>query len=677
MNPSTLISFPEWLASNALLFLIVVLAAIIVSVMFGFLVAAFRHGASEGFYVVANVIGESIPDFLRSSPRRIWAIAMLAIKEALRRKVVLATFAIFALTLLFGGWFMNANSEKPDKIYVNFVMFGTQLLVLMMGMLISSFSLPDDIKNKTIYTIVTKPVRATEIVMGRMLGFGLLGTLLLALMGLLSYFFVINGLRHEHRIVDRVDGNSNLIGVSQTLDSFVKVTGEFSTLDKKRISENAILEAQTDRQNGHSHRLEVQLVIRSPSEPKLTNKTNIISERVLDDGSTEYQLVVCSTAAGHTHRVFVEGEGESAKITLGPPVGFFRARIPIFANSLQFYDRNGDPAEKGINVGNENMRRSYISGGSPQQETSLAKVEFNFENFYESDFPNLRKGDDGEQVLPLEMDIAVFRSYKNDVEKRVTAGIQFESVPDEAGNRFVSEMKDFETNEFTIQTLPISRKWSGKVLAPDGTLIEQGKYDLFDDYAKNGKLKLTLKCRDYNQYLGVAQPDVYFRPSDAPYAWNFFKGYVGIWCQMLIVIAIGVALSTSLSAPITMLGTIVIIVLGFFSSFVQGLVDPASVGGGPFESFIRVVTQQNMVTDLDTGWFDTIIENADFGLSYLLYGLAFLAPDFSKFNFSNELASGYSISNSRLLIAMSLTFVFCVGFTLLGYFSLKTREIAK
>lgn len=668
MNPSTLTSFPEWLASNSLLFLVVIAAAIIVSVTFGFLVAAFRHGPFEGFYVLAQVIGDAVPDFLKSSPRRIWAIAMLAVKEALRRKVVLATFAIFALTLLFGGWFMNTNSEKPDKIYVNFVMFGTQLLVLMMGMLLSSFSLPDDIKNKTIYTVVTKPVRATEIVMGRLLGFGLLGTLLLALMGLLSFVFVSRGLEHSHQIV----------GKTQTLASFVKVTGEFSSIDKKRISENAILEAQTNRQNGHSHRLEVLLDIRKPSDPQPTNKTNVISERVLPDGSIEYQMIVCSTAAGHSHRVIVEGQGDSAKITLGPPVGFFRARIPVFADSLQFYDRNGDPKSEGINVGNENKRRSYIGGGSRRQETSLAKVEFNFEGFYENDFPNLRKGDDGEQIVPLEMDIAVFRSFKDDVEKRVTGGIQFESVPDnKAGNRFVSDMLDFETNEFTVQTLPISRKLVGKVFAPDGTLVEQGQYDLFDDFAKNGKLTLTLRCRDYSQYLGVAQPDVYFRPSDAPYAWNFFKGYVGIWCQMLIVIAIGVALSTSLSAPITMLGTIVIIFLGFFSSFVQGLASPSNVGGGPIESFIRVVTQQNMVTDLDTGWFDTIVKNTDFGLSYLLYGLAFLAPDFSKFNFSNELASGYSISNSRLLIAMSLTFVFCVGFTLLGYFSLKTREIAK
>ena len=279
-------------------------------------------------------------------------------------------------------------------------MFGTQLLVLMMGMLISSFSLPDDIKNKTIYTVVTKPVRATEVVIGRLLGFGMLSTALLSLMGVLSFIFVSRGLEHTHQIV----------GKTQTLAAFVEVTGEFSSLDKKRISENAILEAQTNRKNGHSHRLEVLRDIRKPSDPKPTDKSNIVNERVLEDGTTEYQMIVCSSAGGHTHRVFVEGQGESAKITLGPPVGFYRARNPIYSNTVQFYDRNGDKKSKGINVGHESTRRSFIGGGSPRSETSLAKVEFYFGSFYENRFPNLQKGDDGEQIVPLEMNIGVFLS---------------------------------------------------------------------------------------------------------------------------------------------------------------------------------------------------------------------------------------------------------------------------
>jgi hypothetical protein len=483
-------------------------------------------------------------------------------------------------------------------------------------------------------------------------------------MGLLSYIFVWRGLAHTHQVV----------GDTQTLASFVEIgPDKMSSLTKGRASDNAVMEAVTSTKSGHFHRLEVVVDRRLPSDPKPLRTDNILSQKSLTDGSIEYRRVICLPASGHKHRVFVEGEGESAKITLGPAVGYFRARVPVYAKTILFHDRNGDEKSTGTNVGKESKRRGYISGGDRISKTSLSDCEFNFEDFYPSRFPNLQDA----AIVPLELDLAVYRTYKANVEKRVMAGIRFESVPGEAENKFVSDMLDFETKEFTVQTLPIKRKLVGKVYSPDGTLVEQGEYDLFDDFAKNGRLKLVLKCRDINQYVGVAQKDVYFRPQDAPYGFNFFKGYLGIWCQMMIVIAIGVALSASLSAPITMLGTIVIIILGFFSTFVQGLVAPDNLGGGTFESLIRVVTQKNMMQDLDTGWFVTIVKNVDYGISMFLYGLTFLAPDFSSFNFSKELSSGYSIGSNRVLIALALTFVFCCGFTLLGYYSLKTREIAK
>jgi hypothetical protein len=278
------------------------------------------------------------------------------------------------------------------------------------------------------------------------------------------------------------------------------------------------------------------------------------------------------------------------------------------------------------------------------------------------------------------MTLGVFRTYKGDIEKRVMGGIQFESIPDDenSDNVVISEVIDFETNEYSIQTLPISRKILGKKLAPDGTLIEQGEYDLFEDFAGgNGKIRLNLSCREINQYLGVAQLDLYFRSGDQVYWQNFAKGYLGIWCQMIIIIAMGVALSTFLSAPVTMLGTIVMIILGFFSTFVREMTEVDHEGGGPIESFIRVVTQQNMVLELDTGIAKTFIEQTDNLIVQVLNSITYLAPNFAQLNFADPLVMGYAIDAQRVLIALSITFSFCVGLTILGYFALKTREIAK
>ena len=76
----------------------------------------------------------------------------------------------------------------------------TTYLVLLIALLVSAFSLPNDFKSKTIYTVVTKPVRAGDIVLGRILGFTIVGTVLLAIMGVFSAVFVWRMLDHTHAV---------------------------------------------------------------------------------------------------------------------------------------------------------------------------------------------------------------------------------------------------------------------------------------------------------------------------------------------------------------------------------------------------------------------------------------------------------------------------------------------
>ena len=663
--------FIQWLFTGnendlpALLVLgFITIAGALLGIFMGYVVASFRHGPFEAFYVVAQVIFESIPDLLGISFRRIMAIARLAIKEALRRKVLLVTFGIFAITLLFGGWFMNASTTHPDRIYVNFVLWGTQLLVLMMGMLISAFSLPDDIKNRTIFTVVTKPVRSSEIVLGRIVGFGLLSSGLLVLMALVSFVFVWRGLSHTHRIAD---------ANTQTMAEFYDIDQE-SMLDKrgKRVSPGTVMAAETESISGHRHRIEVVTEVRSPLEPQPKDDANIWKKEVRSDGRNVYYRVLTEMKAGHVHKATIEGNGdENSKLTLGNAIGYFRARVPIYASTLQFYNRRGEPKAEGISVGHEWEYRGYVDGGSFMGPTSLSAARFEFEDFNESRF-------DGKDVLPMELTLGVFRTTKGTIEKRVLGSLRFESAVDEnVESRFISEPIVFETNEFNVQTMPISRKQPGRLVAKDGSVVEEGVFDLFDHFAKNGKIYLFLKCEDPNQYLGCARGDIYFRADDQNYFINFVKGYVGIWCQLMIIISLGVALSTFLNSPVTMMATIVAIIVGFFGDFIRNLAQPDVSGGGPVESFFRLITQNNMETPLETGLATTLIEQVDKLIVFLLYYLTYLAPDFTKLNFSDFLTYGYAIDSDRILVAVSITLGFCIGLAVFGYFCLKTREIAK
>lgn len=655
-----------WIGEALGLFALICIAAALLGLFFGYAVAAFRHGPFEAFYVVAQVVAEAFPDFLGTSLKRTLAMARLAVKEALRRRVILVTFGIFSLALLFGGWFMNAGSDKPDQIYVNFVLWGTQMLVLLVGLLISAFSLPDDIKNRTIFTIVTKPVRSTEIVLGRIIGFGFLGTVLLLLMGVISFLFVWRGLSHSHLIV----------GDTQTIESFYEID-PVTRLSRrgKRVPDNTLMEAETTSNNGHSHRIVLIEDIRDKDDPIL-DRENIFKTIEMPGNQVAYHRLVCEPAAGHRHRVFVDGEGDDARIRLGPAIGFFRSRVPIYADTLYFYDRDGKIRQKGIDIGREWQYRGYVDGGSLLTPNSLSKALFQFDNFTEDAFGGIAENG----ILPLEMTLGVFRTYKGDIEQRVIASYQFESVPDnpEIENKFQSDPINFETSEFTIQTLSIPRKIKGRILDPEGAVVDVGEYDLFNDFAgENQKLKLSLACEEYNQYIGVARADLYFRARDSVYWLNFLKGYLGIWCQMMIIISLGVALSTFLSAPVVIIGTMSVLVLGFFSDFIRNMTDKDASGGGPLESFYRLVTQKNMEVVLEPGLATTVTKQFDFILVKLLSALTYLAPDFARLSFADFLTHGYSVDIHRILVAISITLAFCVGLSILGYFSLKTREIAK
>ncbi len=631
------------------IFLLLVVAACLFGLFFGYLVAAFRHGPGEAFYVVAKVVANAGPDWIRISPRRIFAIARLAAKEAVRRRVILIAFIIFAVALLFGGWFIS-GADNPERVYINFVMWGTQLLILMMVMLISAFSLPDDIKNRTIYTVATKPVRTSEIVLGRVLGFAALGTGLLLLMGVISLLFVWRGLSHSHEISRAENGEV----VMSEVDPFT--TGH-------RASENAVTETTTSLDSGHRHWVEIIEDVRDKDAPPPVNMDSVISQETRGE-KIVYRRLNVTHEGGHTHKISYSDGGYD----MSDARGFFRARVPLYADQLVFYDRQGSPRRKGISVGDQWGYRGYVSGG-----VTLSRAEFYFSDFTANRFDNADK-------LPLELTLGVFRSTMGDIYTRVRVGLQFESVPaegdEETGNRFRSELLEFESQEFDVQVKAIPRKLPGQVFAPNGELIGSGIYDLFDDFAANGNIKLIVRCVDENQYLGMARADIYFRAADQAYWWNFTKGYMGIWLQMMIVISLGVSFSTFLSAPVTMLATICTIIFGFFSDAISKFAVPDVEGGGPIESLVRLITQKNMGQPLPDTLGTQIMERIDMVFIGMVRSVTDIVPNFSRLDFSDFLTYGYFVSNDRLLVAACITGAFCVGLVFLGYFSLKTRELA-
>jgi ABC-type transport system involved in multi-copper enzyme maturation permease subunit len=661
--------FVDWLTGGDFLqngalftFCLIAVGCLVVGVVFGYLVSVMRHGPMESFYATAQTLFQLIPDFVRISPRRVLALARLAIKEAFRRKVVLAAVGIFAVALLVGGWFFNPGTDHPERTYIGIVTWGTQLLVMMTGLLIGSFSLPDDIKSKTIHTVVTKPVRSSEIILGRILGFAGLATAMLLIMATICLAFVGRGLAHRHV----VDGPSQTVAALRPVEP-----GQDATIDGRRIPTNTLFVGYTSKVNNHRHRIRVVRQTIGPGQPEPLGASDIF--RVVADGSQKYfDRVVVDPEGGHSHSVVVRpatsGNELDAEIAIGPATGFFRARVPLYASSLLFTEANGNTSEKGLVTGDVWTYRGYIVGGA-----SLAKATFEYDDIWPDRFGQA-------DTINLELTLGVERSHKGDINRRVLGSVYFESVPnpdEERRVRLQSNPVVFETSEGEIQSLSFPRTMLGRRLDENGNVItKSAQFDFFDEVAKNGKVRVVLRSEDRDQYLGVSRADVYFRAGEKVYWINFYKAFFGIWLQMLVVVTLAVSLSTFLSMPVTMFGTILVVLLGFVTEFIRSLLLPDADGGGPIESFIRMVTQMNMQTPLQEGFLNTAMQQVDKGLLQVLNALTYIVPDFSRLDFSQFVQFGYWIDGDRLMVATFLALSFCLGLIVFGYFNLKTREIA-
>jgi hypothetical protein len=613
-----LITFTEWLLPSqfnlmrpdtwgfalgalAIIFLLSILAP-----FFWFVIASFSRGPSEAFNLVSksllSAFREDAPGF---SLRRAWAIARLSLQEAIRNRVLVA-FGLFILVLLFAGLFLDVKNNNPARLYLSFVISTTNYLLLLMTVFLSTFSIPNDIKNRTIYTVVTKPVRSGELVLGRIIGFMAIGSVMLAAMGLFGYLFVLRGLHHSHEVV---------------ADSF-------------QALEEGGEKGETTTNSHHLHEITID------------KKGNATANRVM----------------GHTHVVTVTGSGSDRKVTLGPPVDMLIAKAPEYGR-LVILDRNGNPSA-GINVGDEWVYRGYIEGGY----NTKSKAIWTFSNVTRERYPN---------GLPLELNLQVFRTYKGNIERGVLGEIVLRN-PDPRARVQQSGPIVFISKEFQSDFKRIGGNEPDSIdIFPVGQIVGGSKLDWFDLVSEDGQVIVEVKCAEPAQYFGVAQADVYLRPEDGFFEFNFFKAYCSIWMQMLLVTCFGVMFSTFLSGPIALLATVSGVVMGFFGQFVRDVATGIEQGGGPIESFIRLITQQNQTTDLEYNSIAMmIIKGPDAALMFFMYGLTYLLPDLTQFDSSQFVANGLDIYPAIIFRQIALAAVYATCATIAGYFFLKSREIA-
>jgi hypothetical protein len=580
---------------------------------------------------------------LAISPQRVWGLAILALQESIRKKVLIG-FGVFVVVLMIGGWYLDRNSDDPARLYLGFVMPASSFMTLALVLFLSAFSLPSDMKSKTIYSIVTKPVHAAEIVLGRILGFVMLGTGLLVVMCILSYLFVNAGLSHTHTLTSQDFPNG---------------------LDDLTLEDGASWDGELRRLHGHVH----PISIRQEG-----------GELVADVGEVN----------GHTHEVTtMEKEGGFA-FDVSTNKGTLVARVPVYSNRIKFRDRDGIDRDLGINVGDEWMYRSFITGN-----TQAAAI-WTFNDFRERKFPR----DQFEEGIPVNMTFGVFRTHKGKIEKKIVASMLVRNP--ETG--LTVEVETFETEEFATRTILLPFEFESvkasmtqrTAILPEGTTLTPDSFDqtleavtksdsedvtfnLFEDLATDdGQVEIWIQCVEEGQYLGMAQPDLYLHAADASVILNFAKGYFGIWQCMVLITCYGVMFSTFLSGAVAMIATGGgIFIAGLFRGFLFEVASAQVLGGGPLEAIWRLLGQKNLVTDLPPSLARGVIQTGDQILRAPLMVASYVIPPMADIDYSMFVASGFAVPWNWIAVHAVQTLAYAAPVFLAGSLFLFNREVAK
>jgi hypothetical protein len=536
------------------------------------LVALGVYGTS-GPVAVMGRVWQGLHDFVHLSPKRIWAISRLTILEAWRRKA-LWVFAVFAFLMMFAGWFLDSElrADMQVKNAVSFALTTVLWLVIPVLLLLSCWGIPEDIRVRSLHTVVTKPVRRNEIVMGRILGFSTVSATIVAIMGVVGYVWVL-----------------------------------------RQVPEDGHPRMSLWNQMGLGVGLFPNVTI--PADPENNLPQVDISAKKF-------------------------------------------CRMPVYG-TLEFVDREGTIAPKGLNTGDIWEFRSYIEGGTK----SAARYKFLV--------------DEPVDQVKLESRFEAFRTHKG----RIGQSLLVRYVLVNPTKELRVPLPSFEIKEFSLNEQLIKRE----VSYYDEDLKDTRTVDLFKDLVyfdddnkiKHNVIQIEVQCLDSGQYLGMARTDFFIRLPDRSFLGGYFKAVFGIWLLTVFIVSIGVTASTFVKGPVATLLTFSVLIVGQgFREFMIKLITGEQKGGGPVESWYRLVTHMNDTLELPDTVSVQIMQGVDKVLLGGLWLTQHLIPDLSSFVMSPYVANGFDVPwGVAMFRSLAMTIGYLIPCLLVGYYSLTLREL--
>ena len=145
-----------------------------------------------------------MPPYRHFSPARIWALTMSTVTQLVRMRILVVLLVISVVVVAASFAFPAFSAEQQLKMLKD-VCFGLeQLFAYVIAMVATALLLPKDVEDRTLYTILAKPVPRLEYLLGK-----LFGVLMVIIGGIVLLDVVLSGvlwLKQASVLADAVQG---------------------------------------------------------------------------------------------------------------------------------------------------------------------------------------------------------------------------------------------------------------------------------------------------------------------------------------------------------------------------------------------------------------------------------------------------------------------------------------
>ncbi len=157
--------------------------------------------------------------------RSIWAVAQNTLAQALRMKIAVVTILLLLILLPLMGKIMDGDGTLLGKLqtFTSYSLALVSVLLCILTISIAAFTLSNDLKRKYIFMIITKPIRRTELIAGKLLGIIMLNVLLLSIFSVIVYALTMliwnySDVSPEQKLRAQTEFFTSRVGVKTVLD---------------------------------------------------------------------------------------------------------------------------------------------------------------------------------------------------------------------------------------------------------------------------------------------------------------------------------------------------------------------------------------------------------------------------------------------------------------------------